>query len=915
MAPIRISAVAFEHHTTGFGVGHGSPRISWSFSADDEKQSWSQKSYDIQVGRHDHEGRTYHVDGSESALVPWPEQPLSSRERVWVKIRANGQGSDTSGSVIGTATDWSEAAFVEAGLLDSRDWTAKLTASQFRQDNKKNLRPVRFRKCFSLAHDLGKISKARLYITAHGVYEASINGQKVGKEEMAPGWTSYTHRLAYQTFDVAEQLAPGKTNVFGVEVGAGWFAGRLGWKGKRCFYGDRLAFVAQLEVLFESGKRYTLNSDDTWKSHLSAALQSEIYDGEDYDSREEQPGWTTNPDFDDHSWTGTEQLNFSFESLVASDAPPVRETGVVSPVKIFKSKSGKTLVDFGQNLVGKLRVRLPTVAEGTNLEGHKVSFNHAEVLEHEELGTRPLRSAKPIDNVWLSQKQPSVWSPKFTFHGFRYVQIDGWPTPDGMPDHDDVTALVLHSDMQRTGWFSCSDPLVNKLHDNVLWSMRGNFLSLPTDCPQRDERLGWTGDIQVFGPSANFIFNTHGFLGGWLEDLSAEQLEEGKNGVPGLVVPDVIFPAVTGDPQCAWHDCTVLTPWDLYQSSGDVEILRRQYPSMKAWVDQGLPRGPNGLWDQNLWQLGDWLDPAAPPDEPGRAMTDGNLVADLYLVRVLDTISKVSVLLNEQADAERYSNEAASVKETFRREYITPAGLVVGDTQTAHALALCFEVFANKSQVRKSASRLCHLVHDNKYRIGTGFAGTPLITHALSDTGHHQLAYRMLLEQKCPSWLYPITMGATTIWERWDSMLPDGSINPGQMTSFNHYALGSVAHWLHKNVGGISPLTPGWQHFRVRPMPGGTVTSATVKYDSAYGRIECAWQIDDSSGKFDMTLVVPPNSKALVVLPSDWRGVEEDGEERSTTVGSGRHEFACLYEAAAWPPQAEFARSTFRKVV
>ncbi|KAI5458782.1 glycoside hydrolase family 78 protein [Mariannaea sp. PMI_226] len=776
-------------------------------------------------------------------------------------------------------------------------------------NNKEPIRPTLFRKAFDLPENEQSVVKARLYITAHGVYEASVNGHRIGDEEMAPGWTSYKHRLAYQTFDVTAHLAAGKPNVLGVQVAEGWFAGRIGWENQRCFYGDRLALLAQLEVDFESGQRYTLVSDGTWKSHESATLRSEIYDGEDYDPREEKSGWNSDPNFDANSWSSTEELSFPVAKLLASDTPPVRATEEVRPVKIFKSKSGKALVDFGQNLVGKLRVRLPT----SDKEGHKLTFGHAEVLEHEELGTRPLRSAKPIDNVFLSSNQPATWSPKFTFHGFRYVQVDGWPTKDGLPTQDDLTAVVLHSDLKRTGWFSCSDSLLNQLHDNVIWSMKGNFLSVPTDCPQRDERLGWTGDIQVFCPSASFLYNTQGFLGSWLGDVSAEQLEDGKNGVPGLVVPDVLGnPPNPPGPQSAWHDVTVLTPWDLYTSSGDAQILRTQYESMKAWVDKGIPRGPNGLWDQNIWQFGDWLDPAAPPSEPANGLTDGIFVADAYLVRVLETISKVSSLLGEEEDAARYTKEAATIKKAFQDQYVTPAGLLAGDTQTAHSLAISFGLLNEKDQILKSASRLCHLVHLARYRIATGFVGTPLIAHALSDTGNHQMAYRMLHEKSCPSWLYPITMGATTIWERWDSMLPDGTINPGEMTSFNHYALGSVANWMHKNVGGISPLEPGWRKIKVRPVPGGKVTSANVAYDGPYGRIESSWNIDEKDSTFKLTVVVPHNSSAVVTLPSAWKSKGQNGDEESTLVGSGKHQFSCPFEPAEWPPKAEYKRSTFR---
>ncbi|KAM0514529.1 hypothetical protein ACHAPE_006824 [Trichoderma viride] len=913
MSPVRIASVAFEHHPSGFGVGHARPRISWRFSSSDvDSKCWEQASYEIQIGRQGHDKAeaisNYHVQSSDSVLVPWPSRALQSRESAWIKVKAHGKKINADGKETTESTEWSDAAIVEAALLDKQDWVAKLTASTILSNNNEPIRPVLFQRPFSLPGNSAKISKARLYITAQGVYTAYINGHRIGTEEMAPGWTSYGHRHAYQIFDVAAALAPKSSNVLGVEVAEGWFAGRLGMDNKRCFYGSRLAFIAQLEVVYETGETYTLASDNTWKSHYSAVTRSEIYDGEDYDSREEQKDWTLDPALDHGSWTSTEELAFPSAILVASDSPPVRIMEEIAPVNVFKSKSGQTLVDFGQNLVGKLQVRLPISVP----DGHKISFSHAEVLEHGELGTRPLRGAQPVDSVVLSQHQPLTWSPKFTFHGFRYVQVDGWPDDEGLPSRDEITALVMYSDMNRTGWFSCSEPLINKLHQNALWSMKGNFLSVPTDCPQRDERLGWTGDIQVFSPSANFLFDTSGFIGSWLSDVAAEHLEERRHGVPGLVVPDVFdIPAWPPGPQSVWHDVTVLTPWDSYNSSRDVEVLRRQYDSMKAWVDKGIPRGSNGLWDQNIWQFGDWLDPSAPPEEPGKGLTDSLFVADAYLVRVLETISKVSSLLGEETDASCYTEEAARVRKAFQDEYTTPSGLLVSDTQTAYSLAISFGLFDRKDQIMKAASRLSHLVHTAKYRIATGFVGTPLITHALSDTGNSQLAYRMLLEQSCPSWLYPITMGATTIWERWDSMMPDGTINSGSMTSFNHYALGSVVNWLHKNVGGISPLEPGWRKIKIRPVPGGTITSAKVEYESVYGRIVSSWKIDETDGKFNLAVTIPPNSRAVVILPSDWKTTGQ-GDEKGTEIGSGTYEFSCNYKADEWPPKAELRRSTFR---
>jgi alpha-L-rhamnosidase len=539
-------------------------------------------------------------------------------------------------------------------------------------------------------------------------------------------------------------------------------------------------------------------------------------------------------------------------------------------------------------MVGKLCIHALHKAPGS-----KVKFIHAEVLEHGELAVGPLRDAKCTDEIITSEEPLQDWSPQYTYHGFRYVQVEGWSTTDDDPlTVSKISALVMHTDMARTGHFSCSHPMVNQLHENAVWSMRGNFLSVPTDCPQRDERLGWTGDIQIFCPSASFLYNTAGIIGDWLQDVASEHLSE-DHLVPPLVVPNAIGNLWAGNPQAVWDDVTVLTPWALYQSFGDVQILRRQYQSMVAWVDKGIRRGPDGLWDKEHWQLGDWLDPTAPADQPGSARTNGTFVADAYLVHVTSIISQVSDILGEQSNATRYNTDYHRLRQTFQAKYMTSSGLVIGDSQTALSLALLFSLHETEKQKATAAERLAYLVRLAAFRVSTGFVGTPIIPHALSGTGYSQLAYRMLLEKGCPSWLYPITMGATTIWERWDSMKPDGSVNGSGMTSFNHYALGSVINWLHSNVGGISPLECGWRKIKVQPIPGGTITSANVTYDTPYGHLICAWKIHNED-TFTLELLVPPSTKALVVLPNHAVG---------QWVGSGQHSFSVPYVAQPWPPR------------
>ncbi|OQD89900.1 hypothetical protein PENANT_c002G06985 [Penicillium antarcticum] len=851
MSSPSITSLSFGQHQTGFGIGESQPRLSWRFTTNEQTcQDWEQTAYDIEIAQHfSLAPETHHVKSPSSVLVPWPSQPLKSRDIAHARVRAYGGPNSAP-------TEWSNWNTVECGLLHREDWTAHAITRNVKQPEGP-LRPIRFRKTFTVP--FAKLQQARLYITSLGVFQAYINGVPVGDHCMAPGWTSYHHRLNYEVFDVASLLHENESDTIAVEVAEGWYATRLGFHGGRRFiYGDEMALIAQLEIQSENGDQFTIASDSTWKSHNSAIVSSEIYDGEVYDAIDEQDGWHSQTFALESTWDTTRELVFPSAELVAPNAPPLRVTEVVKPIQIITTPSGKKIVDFGQNLVGRVRISKLAVTRGAN-----VILTHAEVLEYEELGTRPLRLAKCSDKI-ISAGDEIDWAPRFSFHGFRYVQIDGWN-----PDSNNIVADVMHTDLSRT-----------------------------------DERLGWTGDIQVFAPSASFLYNTSGMLGDWLKDLSAEQLQN-PNAIPPFVIPNVIpEEAWPSFPQAIWDDVTILLPWALYQNYGDIDLLRRQYPSMIGWLDLGVQRGPDRLWDDTLFQLGDWLDPTAPPDQPGNARTDGTLVADAYLVHVTKVIAEISSMIGEEAKASRYETEYRSLKSRFQTKYVTPEGWLVGDTQTALSLALVFNLLDDPKQASAAGTRLARLVRKSKFQVSTGFAGTPVITHALTKAGYPQLAYRMLQEKSCPSWMYPITMGATTIWERWDSMLPDGSINPGEMTSFNHYALGSIINWLHKTVAGVSPLKPGWRHILIQPVPGGTVTSAEAIYETSYGRLECRWEVDQD-GEFHLEVLVPPNSRAKVILPSQTGEEEEEEEEDAKWIGSGNYSFTKPFDSqAGWPPKA-----------
>ena len=709
---------------------------------------------------------------------------------------------------------------------------------------------------FGLADGHGPVTRATLHATAHGVFEAHLNGQPVSDDVLSPGWSSYEWRLRYRSYDVTALLQP--TSVLGIALGNGWFRGRLGWGGARALYGKELAALAQLEVEFSDGYVQTVVTDESWTAGPSAVLFNDLYDGQAIDARRYSDAWLE-PGFSDEAWTGVHPAELDFSTLTPYIGPPVRRQEELPPIKIWTSPTGKTLVDFGQNLVGWIRASVQGPA------GTTITLRHAEVLEKEELGTRPLRTAKATDRFILSGGE-DVFEPTFTFHGFRYVEVDGWP---GELTSDTLTAVVVSSELRRIGEFECSDGMLNQLHRNVVWGLRGNFLDVPTDCPQRDERLGWTGDIAVFTPTATYLFDVDDFLRDWLKDLAAEQ--QAADGLVPSVVPDVLKyverPAgwPIPDTTAIWSDAAVWVPWSLWWAYGDLQVLADQFDSMVAHVRRIESKlSPTGLWDEGF-QFGDWLDPTAPPDEPGVSRADNGVVATACLYRDAHIVRDAATLLGRHEDAEHFASLAERTRAAFNEHYVRPEGIIHSDAETPYALAIVFGLLDPEDE-QLAGKRLADLVAESGYHIRTGFAGTPFITHALTQTGHLEAAYRLLLQTECPSWLYPVTMGATTIWERWDSMLPDGTINPGQMTSFNHYAFGAVAYWMHQIIGGIAPLEPGYSRVLIAPQPGGDIRWARSSLESRHGKISVSWS-QDHDGPIELDVAVPDGVTALVQLP------------------------------------------------
>jgi alpha-L-rhamnosidase len=841
---LRISRVLLEHNDDSSTLGTPTPRLTWSVETDDP--NWRQEAYEIgYTPDNGGEEQRARVESAEQVLVAWPLAPLTSRARGTVTVRSFGP----DGAVAESAP-----VAIGVGLLEPGDWQARFIAAA--GHGLDDPAPI----IFTAAEVTGEIASARLYVTALGWYRFSINGSRVGDEELAPGWTSYSHRLRYQSFDVTELLTSGENRLQAV-LGNGWFRGQMTWDLHRDHYGDKLALLAQLEITTTDGATQVIRTDDTWQSTASGILADDFYDGQRTDLRIPlDPGGK--------EARGVELVERDLSTLVAPYGPPIRIVETLPALEIITSPSGKTIIDFGQNLVGWVRLKTRGQA------GAEVIIRHAEVLEHGELGVRPLRKAKATDSYLLTGGD-DVCEPIFTFHGFRYAEVTG---VDEL-ELGQVEGVAISSDLRRTGTFASSHDQLNQLHQNVVWGMRGNFLDVPTDCPQRDERLGWTGDIQVFSPTASFLFHTGGFLSNWLADLAVDQLPDGS--VPS-VIPDVLSGGHNGSAAAAWGDAATVVPWVLWQRFADRELIARQFASMKAWVDKLISLATDsGLW-LGGFQYGDWLDPTAPPENAFKAQVDPDVVATAHLITSAGRVADAAELLGKDEEAKHYRAVSERSLAAFNAEFVTGSGRVLGDCQTAYAMALVWSLLPDDERRQHAGERLAELVEKAEFKVSTGFVGTPLILDALELAGRPDLAWKMITETGNPSWLYPVSMGATTIWERWDSMLPDGTINPGQMTSFNHYAFGSVADWMHRRLAGLAPVDPGYRKVRIAPLVPDGLDWCEASYDSAFGPIKVRWE--RSGDEVALTASIPPGVTAEVVPP---------GEAAPLEVGHGDHEWRC----------------------
>ena len=835
-----------EYHTNPIGIDVLQPRLSWKIVSD--QNDVLQSAYQIRAAASPSNLKKKDqllwdpgkVESDQSVQVTYDGPQPEPMQRIYWQVRV----WDNDGK----STDWSEPAFWEMGILKPELWEASwITLPNEPDANGKSLPAHYYRKEFSTSK---KIESARAYISSLGLYELYINGQKAGDRLFTPGWTSYNKRLQYQTYDVTGLLQ--QENTIGAILGDGWYRGNIGWADQDGYYGNKLALLAQIQVDYSDGTSETITTSDGWKvTNNGPILESDIYNGETYDARLEMDGWKTNG-FNDSGWSNAETLAHSKEILIAPQGVPVKAVEEITPVELITTPKGEVVFDMGQNMVGWARMKV------NGQKGDTVRLKFAEVLDREgNFYTANLRSAKATDTYILSVDGEEVYEATFTFHGFRYVQLIGYP---GTPKPEDITGVVIHSAMEPTGTFVSSDSLINQLQHNIQWGQKGNFLDVPTDCPQRDERLGWTGDAQVFAPTAAFNFDVSAFYTKWMGDLAADQL---KNGSVPHVIPDVLKGRAGAT---AWADAALIVPWTNYLAYGDRRILEVQYPSMKEWVEYMWGRaGEDDLWtgDQHF---GDWLAFASNRSDYTGATTEKDLVATAYYAYSSGLLSKIAGILGKDDDAKKYAQLSGDIKKAFINEFVTPAGRLVSHTQTAYLLAIAFDLLP-ENLVPKAAQFLAGDVKKMGH-LTTGFVGTPLLCKTLSEQGYDDLAFMLLNRKEYPSWLYPVTQGATTIWERWDGQKPDGTFQNVGMNSFNHYAYGAIGEWLYNYVAGIQidAENPGYKHFILAPHPGGGLTSAKATYDSMYGEILSSWKIENEQLIYDVK--IPANTTATITLPN-----------------------------------------------
>lgn len=906
---VRPTLLRCEYRVNPLGVDTLRPRLSWILAPDEPPtRGRGQSAYRILVASSSEvlgEDRgdlwdSGRVTSDRSAQIEYAGRPLGSRQRCQWKVRIWDQG--------GREGAWSEPAFWTMGLLEAGDWRAQWishrdTSPLWTNGKELFLPPARhYRKAFEAK---GEIRRATIYATALGLYELHLNGRRVGDAFFAPGWTDYRKRVYYQTFDVTPLLSRG-AHAIGAVVADGWYAGYVGYgmlcgygphKTGRNIYGKTPALLAQLDIEYSDGTRETIGTDATWRvTDAGPIREADILMGETYDARQDLAGWSQ-PGFDGGSWAQairaeangsmkapfhesgrTREVELGFVAparLQAYPAQPVRCIQEIRPIAITSPRAGVHIFNLGQNFAGVVRLKVRGAA------GTRIQLRHGEMLHPDgRLMTENLRKARATDvYVLRGDAQGETYMPRFTFHGFQYVEVTGYP---GTPDLDAVTGVVMHSDTPLSSGFECSDPMVNRLFQNIVWTQRANFLELPTDCPQRDEREGWMGDAQVYIRAATYNADVAAFFTKWLYEVEEAQLPSGA-------FPDYCpWPFLHGHAfATAWTDAGIICPWTIWKVYGDTRVIERHYESIRRFMEWRKSQAKDGLGvqhkDGNTW--GDWLN----LDEP----TPLDYIDTVYLAYSAQLAAEMARAIGKDQDAVEWEGLVAAVKSAFAKKYLKPDGTLTVDTQTAYALALFVGLVPDEYR-SAAGGRLAQKIVDNKTRMATGFLGTRPLLPVLSGVGRHDLAVRLFQSREFPSWGFEVENGATTIWERWDSYTKKDGFgrHNASMNSYAHYSFGAVCEWMFQTLAGIDTAGAGYRKIILRPSPPSAGSNPNVEpigwvkahYDSLQGRIVSHWK--RTGDRFELEVVVPPNTTATLFLPaSDRDSVREGGQGLAGAVG------------------------------
>jgi alpha-L-rhamnosidase len=903
---VKIDHLRCEYLVDPIGMDVQQPRLSWELSSDQRGQR--QTAYRVLVALSPEvlaEGRgdlwdSGKVASDETIQIEYDGVPLKSSQQCHWKVRVWDKE--------GKPSAWSRPAVWLMGMLSKADWSAKWIhhPAHGAKGRPKGAAPepssILARKPFALS---GKVRRATVFVTGLGMYELRINGRRVGEQLLAPEWTDYRKRILYQAYDVTDLLQEGE-NAVGAMLGAGW---RMSPMFLARFVGDeQMQLLMRLEIELADGARKTIVSDESWRaSDRSPVIAATIYDGERYDARREQPGWDR-AGFDDSQWAACAAVPLGKDGraplLVRQQNEPIRVDRELGPVKISEPKPGVYVFDMGQNMVGWVRLKTRGPA------GTTVRVRHAEMLNDDgTIYTANLRRAKQTAHYTLKGDGAEVFEPHFTYMGFRYVELTGLTEK---PTRETVLGRVFFSAAPRAGRFECSDDMINRIMHCAEWGLRGNLMSTPTDCPQRDERLGWMGDIQIFTRTAVFQHDMAAFFNKWVPDVRDAQFADGRfsNYAPDPGDGMRVAPGVPG-----WADAGTIVPWRQYQNYGDKRMLAEHYEAARRWVEYIRGQNPDLIFRKGRGaDFNDWLnaDRWKVKGMPRRgAAVPKPLFGTAFFAHSTEIVAKMSAVLGKKEDAKKYGDLFRRIKAAFNAEFVQPDGTLLGDTQAGYALTLEFDLLPEESRAVAARRMVAGLA---RYRghLSTGFQTTHRFLLQASRYGAVDESYRLVQLRECPSWGAMIDNGATTIWERWDGYVKGrGFQNPG-MNSFNHYAFGSVGEWVWRVVAGINldESRPGYKHFVLRPRPGGGLTWAKGRYHSIRGPIESEWRREGK--KLSYRVAIPPNTSATVyVATSAADSVLESGRQAGDSPGvkflrhedgtavyaveSGRYEFTAAY--------------------